>query len=46
MIDACHKKGIAVILDAVYNHMGPEGNYLSSTALTLLKIPDTLGSST
>lgn len=28
MIDACHKKGIAVILDAVYNHMGPEGNYL------------------
>lgn len=29
MINACHKKGIAVILDAVYNHMGPEGNYLS-----------------
>lgn len=29
MIDACHQKGIAVILDAVYNHMGPEGNYLS-----------------
>lgn len=29
MIDACHKKGIAVILDAVYNHMGPEGNYLA-----------------
>ncbi len=29
MIDACHKDGIAVILDAVYNHMGPEGNYLS-----------------
>lgn len=29
MIDACHGKGIAVILDAVYNHMGPEGNYLS-----------------
>lgn len=28
MIDACHQKGIAVILDAVYNHMGPEGNYL------------------
>ncbi len=28
MIDACHKKGVAVILDAVYNHMGPEGNYL------------------
>lgn len=29
MIDACHRKGIAVLLDAVYNHMGPEGNYLS-----------------
>ncbi|MFO8147703.1 MAG: malto-oligosyltrehalose trehalohydrolase [Bacteroidota bacterium] len=29
MIDACHQKGVAVILDAVYNHMGPEGNYLS-----------------
>lgn len=29
MINACHKNGIAVILDAVYNHMGPEGNYLS-----------------
>ena len=29
LIDACHEKGIAVILDAVYNHMGPEGNYLA-----------------
>ncbi len=29
MIDACHKKEIAVILDVVYNHMGPEGNYLA-----------------
>lgn len=29
MIDACHQKGIAVIIDVVYNHMGPEGNYLS-----------------
>ncbi|MDT0676860.1 malto-oligosyltrehalose trehalohydrolase [Autumnicola musiva] len=29
LIDSCHAKGIAVILDAVYNHMGPEGNYLS-----------------
>jgi maltooligosyltrehalose trehalohydrolase len=27
-IDACHKKGMAVILDVVYNHLGPEGNYL------------------
>lgn len=29
LIDTCHKKGIAVILDVVYNHLGPEGNYLS-----------------
>lgn len=28
LINACHKKGIAVILDVVYNHIGPEGNYL------------------
>lgn len=29
LVNACHQKGIAVILDVVYNHMGPEGNYLS-----------------
>lgn len=28
LINACHKEGIAVILDVVYNHLGPEGNYL------------------
>lgn len=28
LVDACHQKGMAVILDVVYNHMGPEGNYL------------------
>lgn len=27
-VDACHQAGIAVILDVVYNHLGPEGNYL------------------
>jgi maltooligosyltrehalose trehalohydrolase len=27
-INACHRKGLAVILDVVYNHLGPEGNYL------------------
>ena len=30
LVDACHNKGIAVILDVVYNHFGPEGNYLPS----------------
>lgn len=29
LIDACHARNIAVLLDVVYNHMGPEGNYLS-----------------
>ncbi|RYG33936.1 MAG: malto-oligosyltrehalose trehalohydrolase, partial [Chitinophagaceae bacterium] len=24
----CHQKGLAVVLDVVYNHLGPEGNYL------------------
>ncbi len=28
LVNACHKQGIAVILDVVYNHLGPEGNYL------------------
>jgi maltooligosyltrehalose trehalohydrolase len=28
-VDACHARGIAVILDVVYNHIGPEGNYFS-----------------
>jgi maltooligosyltrehalose trehalohydrolase len=27
LIDACHASGLAVILDVVYNHLGPEGNY-------------------
>jgi maltooligosyltrehalose trehalohydrolase len=30
LVDAAHQKGIAVILDVVYNHIGPEGNYFSS----------------
>lgn len=28
LVNACHKLGLAVILDVVYNHLGPEGNYL------------------
>ena len=28
LVDACHEKGLAVALDVVYNHLGPEGNYL------------------
>lgn len=29
LVNTCHQKGIAVVLDVVYNHIGPEGNYLS-----------------
>ena len=31
-VDACHQHGIAVALDVVYNHLGPEGNYLADFA--------------
>ena len=27
LVDACHQHGLAVIMDVVYNHFGPEGNY-------------------
>src|SRR5205085_7561487 len=27
-VDAAHRKGLGVILDVVYNHLGPDGNYL------------------
>ena len=29
-VDAAHARGIMVILDVVYNHFGPEGNYIPS----------------
>ncbi|MDK2931629.1 MAG: maltooligosyltrehalose trehalohydrolase [Bacillota bacterium] len=28
LVNECHRRGLAVILDVVYNHLGPEGNYL------------------
>ena len=28
LVDACHQRGLAVLLDVVYNHLGPSGNYL------------------
>ncbi|MBW4721207.1 malto-oligosyltrehalose trehalohydrolase [Saccharothrix obliqua] len=27
-VDACHRRGLAVLLDVVYNHLGPSGAYL------------------
>jgi len=29
LVNACHKLGLAVVLDVVYNHLGPEGNCLA-----------------
>jgi len=29
LVNACHELEIAVVLDVVYNHLGPEGNYLA-----------------
>ncbi len=28
LVNACHQRGLAVLLDVVYNHFGPDGNYL------------------
>ena len=30
LVDAAHARGLAVILDVVYNHLGPDGNYLGT----------------
>jgi maltooligosyltrehalose trehalohydrolase len=30
LVDACHAKGLAVVLDVVYNHFGPEGAYAAA----------------
>ncbi|MCU1345834.1 MAG: malto-oligosyltrehalose trehalohydrolase [Acidimicrobiia bacterium] len=32
LVDACHGHGLGVILDVVYNHLGPAGNYLAEFA--------------
>ena len=32
LVEACHQRGLSAILDVVYNHFGPEGNYLGHYA--------------
>jgi len=32
LVNACHERGMAVIMDVIYNHLGPEGNYLGDFA--------------
>lgn len=39
-LEACHERGMAVVLDVVYNHLGPEGNYAGRFA-PYLKRADT-----
>jgi len=29
LVDACHARGLAVVMDVVYNHLGPAGNHLA-----------------
>ncbi|HEX2964415.1 MAG TPA: malto-oligosyltrehalose trehalohydrolase [Syntrophorhabdaceae bacterium] len=29
LVNECHRRGMAIILDVVYNHLGPEGNYMN-----------------
>lgn len=45
LVDACHKRGLAVMLDVVYNHLGPCGNYLQRFGPYFTALPDTLGRS-
>jgi maltooligosyltrehalose trehalohydrolase len=44
-VDACHRRGIAVIQDVVYNHLGPSGNYLPVFGPYLSEGRNTWGSS-
>jgi maltooligosyltrehalose trehalohydrolase len=37
MIDAAHELGIQVFLDVVYNHFGPDGNYLNVYAKSFFR---------
>ena len=34
-VDACHARGLGVVLDVVYNHLGPAGNYLGALRAVL-----------
>jgi maltooligosyltrehalose trehalohydrolase len=40
-IDMAHRKGLAVIIDVVYNHAGPDGNYLKTFSAGYFSKEDT-----
>jgi maltooligosyltrehalose trehalohydrolase len=35
LVDAAHARGLAIIIDVVYNHLGPDGNYLAQFSDTV-----------
>ena len=39
LVDACHARGLAVLIDVAGNHLGPDGNYLPRSRRT--SVPDT-----
>jgi maltooligosyltrehalose trehalohydrolase len=43
-VDACHQRGLAVVLDVVYNHFGASGNYLPEFGPYLKRVENTWGS--
>ncbi|HEY2176213.1 MAG TPA: malto-oligosyltrehalose trehalohydrolase [Mycobacteriales bacterium] len=43
LVDACHARGLGVILDVVYNHLGPSGNYLDRFGPYLTEAANTWG---
>ena len=44
LVDACHARGLAVVLDVVYNHLGPAGNYLGRVRAVLHRpLPHAVG---
>ncbi|MFD1813010.1 malto-oligosyltrehalose trehalohydrolase [Rhodococcus gannanensis] len=44
-VGACHERGLGVILDVVYNHLGPSGNYLDRYGPYLTQGRNTWGAS-
>jgi malto-oligosyltrehalose trehalohydrolase len=37
LVDAAHERGLMIFLDVVYNHFGPDGNYLASYAPNMFR---------
>ncbi len=43
LVDACHARGLGVLIDAVFNHLGPSGNYLPRFGPYLASASNTWG---